>query len=226
LVIESSTDTIVQGHRFDIYENFGCNPAIYLSIPSILILDIPPLIASALALIYCSLALVNFARQRHAFGQLARVSQNTDLSKAAYIRLVSLTLLLGVWNALVISSTKASAYRNGRLLPWTTWDDVHSFFWIVSTYPTAVIPREVLSWLYFSWSAVPISSLFVFVFFACGTEVTERWRASARSLGQVFVGSGTRSQPASVEPEDKSQSTTKSAFSPISQSVGDYPRHT
>ncbi|KAJ7839806.1 GPCR fungal pheromone mating factor [Mycena olivaceomarginata] len=217
--------TIVQGHRFDIYENFGCNPAIYLSIPSILILDIPPLVASALALIYCSLALVNFARQRHAFSQLARVSQNTDLSKAAYIRLVSLTLLLGVWNALVISSTKASAYRNGRLLPWTTWDDVHSFFWIVSTYPTAVIPPEVLSWLYFSWSAVPISSLFVFVFFACGTEVTERWRASARSLGQAFVGSGTRSQPAYVEPEDKSQSTTKSASSPISQSVGDYPRH-
>ncbi|KAJ7725901.1 pheromone A receptor-domain-containing protein [Mycena olivaceomarginata] len=212
LVIESSTDTIVQGHRFDIYENFGCNPAIYLSIPSILILDIPPLVASALALIYCSLALVNFARQRHAFSSL-------------YTPRVSDTVYSGSGNALVISSTKASAYRNGRLLPWTTWDDVHSFFWIVSTYPTAVIPPEVLSWLYFSWSAVPISSLFVFVFFACGTEVTERWRASARSLGQAFVGNGTRSQPAYVEPEDKSQSTTKSASSPISQSVGDYPRH-
>jgi hypothetical protein len=111
---------------------------------------------------------------------------------------------------------------NGRLLPWTTWDDVHSFFWIASTYLTAVIPREVLSGLYFSWSAVPISSVFVFVFFACGTEVMERRCASARSLGQAFVGSGTRyrSQPASVESEDKSQSTTKSAFSLISQTVG------
>ncbi|KAJ7301567.1 pheromone A receptor-domain-containing protein [Mycena albidolilacea] len=226
LVVESGTDTIVQGHRFNIYENFGCNLAIYLSIPSNLILDIPPLIASALALIYCSLALVNFARQHHVFSQLARVSQNTDLSEPAYIRLMSLTLLLGVWNALVISSTKASTYCNGRLLPWTTWDDVHSFFWIVSTYPTAVIPREVLSGLYISWPAVPISSLFVFGFFACGTEVMERQCASARSLGQAFVGSGTRSQPASVESEDKSQSTTESAFSLISQTVGDYPRHT
>jgi pheromone a factor receptor len=71
LVVESGTDTIVQGHRFDIHENFGCNPAIHLSIPSNLILDIPLLIASALALIYCSLALVNYARQRHVFSQLA-----------------------------------------------------------------------------------------------------------------------------------------------------------
>jgi hypothetical protein len=59
-------------------------------------------------------------------------------------------IILRVWSTLVISSTKASAYRNGRLLLWTTWDDVNFFFWIVSTYPTAVIPREVLSRLYFS----------------------------------------------------------------------------
>ncbi|KAJ7794722.1 pheromone A receptor-domain-containing protein, partial [Mycena olivaceomarginata] len=156
--------TIVQGHRFDIYENFGCNPAIHLSIPSNLILDIPPLIASALALIYCSLALVNYARQRHVFSQLA--PQQASL----YTPRVSDSVTRGL-KRVGHFLDQGKHICNGRLLPWTTWDDVHSFFWITSTYPTAVIPREVLSGLYFSWSAVPISSVFVFVFFACGTEV-------------------------------------------------------
>ncbi|KAJ7088283.1 GPCR fungal pheromone mating factor [Mycena epipterygia] len=171
--------TIVQGHRFDIYEGFGCNPAIYLSIPSIMILDVPPLIAAALALVYCSLALVNFSRQRQAFSRIVQNSQSPGLSKSRYFRLMSLTFVLGVWDALVICLTRASAYRNG-LLPWTTWDDVHSYFWLISQYPTALVPSDVLEWLYFSWASVPITSLFAFVFFAFGAEAMRDYRACAR----------------------------------------------
>ncbi|KAJ7156294.1 GPCR fungal pheromone mating factor [Mycena filopes] len=173
--------TIVQGHRFDIYEDFGCNPAIYLSTPSIFILDLPPLIAATLALCFCGLALVNFVKQRQAFDRLVRVRdpKTLALSKSGYLRLMSLTLLLGLWNALVIALTRASTYRHG-LLPWTTWADVHADFWLVSIYPLAPIPRDLLAWLYFSWSSVPISSLFVFVFFAFGVEAEREYRASLR----------------------------------------------
>jgi pheromone a factor receptor len=201
LIADLCLDTIVQGHRFDIYEDFGCNPAIFLSIPSILILDIPPLIAAALALIYCSLALVNFSRQRQAFSQLVRKSHSAGLSKAAYLRLASLTLLLGFWNALVISSTKASAYRNGRLLPWTAWDDVHADFGIISTYPTAIIPPDIRSWLYFSWCSVPITSLFIFAFFALGAEATNEYRALVRWFGTIILRGEAESQPTSVDNE-------------------------
>ncbi|KAJ7019727.1 GPCR fungal pheromone mating factor [Mycena alexandri] len=182
--------TIVQGHRFDVYEDFGCTPAIFLSIPSIIILDIPPLVASAGALTYCSLALVNFAKQRRAFLLLARQPHRPQLTKAGYVRLVSLTLVLGVWNALVIALTRASAYNNG-LLPWTNWDDVHADFWLVSTYPLAHVPTDVLGWLYFSWAAVPISSFFVFAFFGFGGDTTGAYRAVGAWFNTAMLRRGT-----------------------------------
>ena len=46
------TDYIVQGHRFDIVENFGCRPSIFNSIQSILLIWVPPLLVVVLTLIY------------------------------------------------------------------------------------------------------------------------------------------------------------------------------
>ncbi|KAJ6600301.1 GPCR fungal pheromone mating factor [Mycena vulgaris] len=192
-VIIMALYSIVQGHRFDVYEVFGCNPAVYLSIASVIILDITPLIAAALALVYCSLALVNFSRQRQAIGRIVDDSRSPGLSKSRYFRLMSLTFLLGIWNALVISLTRVSVYRNG-LLPWTTWDDVHSYFLLISQYPTALIPSDLLQWLYFNWMSMPISSLFIFALFAFGAEATWDYRACARWFEMTVLRRKTGSQ--------------------------------
>jgi pheromone a factor receptor len=174
-------DTVVQGHRFDIYEDFGCTPAIYVSIPSIFILDIPPLVFSTLALMFCSLALINFARQRVAFSRMVNDSRNLGLSKARYVRLMLITLVLGVWNALVISLTRSGTYRNG-LLPWVSWDEVHADFWSFegSQFRLDDIPEDVLVWVYLSWFSVPVTSLFVFSVFSFGAEAARDYRACAR----------------------------------------------
>ncbi|KAJ7191380.1 pheromone A receptor-domain-containing protein [Mycena pura] len=171
-----------------IYEDFGCSPAIYISIPSIIILDVPPLVAATSALIFCSLALINFARQRQAFTRMVKGAQNGGLSKSRYIRLMSLTFLLGLWNALVIALTRSSEYRDG-LLPWTTWDDVHADFdsFAGAQYPLSFIPRDLLGWLYFGWLSVPISSLFVFGFFAFGREATSGYRACTQWFGTSIL---------------------------------------
>ncbi|KAJ6498387.1 GPCR fungal pheromone mating factor [Mycena vitilis] len=150
-VLTMALHTIVQGHRFDIYEDFGCNPAIFFSIPSIIILDVPPLIMASLALGYSALALVNFSRQRLAFSRLFRGGNVAGISQSAYLRLMFLTLFLGVWNAIVIFSTKASTFHSGVILPWTNWTDVHADFGLLSTYPLAIIPGDVLGWLYFNF---------------------------------------------------------------------------
>ncbi|KAF7366083.1 Pheromone receptor [Mycena venus] len=176
-ILIMSLHTIVQGHRFDIYEDFGCTPAVYVSIPSIFILDIPPLVFSTLAFIFCSLAIMNFARQRMAFSRMVKDSRNPGLSKARYVRLMLITLILGVWNALVISLTRSSAYRNG-LLPWVSWDDVHADFWSFegSQYRLDDIPGDVLVWVYLGWFSVPVTSLFVFLLFSFGEEAAKDYR--------------------------------------------------
>ncbi|KAJ7164146.1 GPCR fungal pheromone mating factor [Mycena filopes] len=167
--------TIVQGHRFDMYEDFGCQPAIYPSLPSIFLLDVPPLAAAGFGLSFCILALVNFVKQRKAFGKLSRGPRGGQgISNSAHIRLMSLTLLLGLWNAIAIPLTRAPTYYDG-LLPWTSWNTVHADFWLVPQYPLAVISRDLLRWLYFSWASVPITSLFVFAFFAFGEEAKREY---------------------------------------------------
>ena len=48
------TDTIVQFRRFSILQDFGCQAAVYDSLPSLMLVWLPPFIASAGALIYSS----------------------------------------------------------------------------------------------------------------------------------------------------------------------------
>ncbi|KAF7324723.1 STE3-domain-containing protein [Mycena kentingensis (nom. inval.)] len=169
---------IVQGHRFDIFESFGCQPAIYVSVPSIFILDLPALLCSILASIFCTLSVINFARHRAAFTRLQAVHDrmNNGLDKSRYLRLTSVTFILGAWSATVIALTRASAYR--RLQTWTTWDEVHADFLSFdgARFTLSDVPSSVLPWLYLSWLSIPISSVFAFAFLALGTEAGKEYR--------------------------------------------------
>lgn len=48
---------IVQNHRFDIIENYGCRPTVYYSIPS---LSIPPIVVEIMSLGYAAFAVRSF----------------------------------------------------------------------------------------------------------------------------------------------------------------------
>ncbi|KAF7297004.1 STE3-domain-containing protein [Mycena indigotica] len=170
--------TIVQGNRFDIIEVIGCSPNIYVSIPSIIILDIPPLVCSILTLIFCGISLVNFTRQRRAFHLLTRGPKSDGRNRAQYIRLMALTTVLGVWSTIVVALTRSSEYHSG-LLPWISWAEVHADFWSFerAQYMLSLIPQATLGPLMFSWASIPISSLITFAFFGVGSEAVTKYRA-------------------------------------------------
>ncbi|KAJ7088287.1 pheromone A receptor-domain-containing protein [Mycena epipterygia] len=170
---------VVQGHRFDIIEDFGCQPAIYTSIPSVIILDLPPLITATLTIVYCSLALAHFSRQSQTFGRLVEDSHTPGLRKSRYFRLIFLTFLPGVWIVLALCLTKSSAYREG-LQPWTTWNYVHADFLYIGQYvfvDSSVdklrLSVDELRLFYVPSLAVLISSFFVFAFFVLGADPVE-----------------------------------------------------
>lgn len=50
--IECFLDYVVQGHRFDIVEDFGCRPTIYVSIAAICIIWVPPIAVALLTVGY------------------------------------------------------------------------------------------------------------------------------------------------------------------------------
>lgn len=51
------SDYVVQGHRFDIIEGYGCRPTTYFSIAALFIVWIPPILMAIAALIFAGLSL-------------------------------------------------------------------------------------------------------------------------------------------------------------------------
>ncbi|KAJ6617169.1 pheromone A receptor-domain-containing protein [Mycena sp. CBHHK59/15] len=191
-VIIMALHYVVQGHRFDIVEDFGCRPAIYISLLSILLVDLPPGITALVALVYCGLALLNFFRRRLAFTRMLKDS-NSPLTTSRYVRLMAMTTVIGTWTALSISLGMYTTYSDG-LRPWTSWSDVHSDFSRIDPYPIALIPKAALRWTYFLWWALPISSLFFFLFFSFGEDVLKEYGSLIKWLRRAF-GSQEASSP-------------------------------
>ncbi|KAJ8502460.1 hypothetical protein ONZ45_g11739 [Pleurotus djamor] len=82
---------IVQGHRFDIVQFFGCRPTTYVSLPALFIMWIPPLLFSFGALIFAALAFRNFWRRRVMFA-LHLQNSNSALTPSRYFRLIAMSL--------------------------------------------------------------------------------------------------------------------------------------
>jgi pheromone a factor receptor len=52
-VVHTETDTIVQDRRFLIVKDLGCQVAVHNSIPALIIVWLPPLCISTVAILYC-----------------------------------------------------------------------------------------------------------------------------------------------------------------------------
>lgn len=50
---DTNSDTIVQDHRFAILEDFGCQAAVYDSLPALVIVWLPPLCISIIGILFC-----------------------------------------------------------------------------------------------------------------------------------------------------------------------------
>ncbi|KAF8960683.1 pheromone A receptor-domain-containing protein [Flammula alnicola] len=165
---------IVQGHRYDIFENVGCQAAVYISVQAIFIIWFPQLLFSVIALIYAAFALHNFVRRRLTFAAHLQNS-NSALTTNRYLRLIAMSLTEMVWGT---SLTAYNLWSNASpgLRPWTNWADVHSNFSRVDLFPTDGIPPEFIRTMMLFWWTLPASSLIFFVFFGFGEEAMKEYR--------------------------------------------------
>ncbi|KAF8890813.1 pheromone A receptor-domain-containing protein [Gymnopilus junonius] len=165
---------VVQGHRYDIFENFGCQAAIYISIPAVFLVWFPQLLFSVLTFIFGALALHNFIRRRLTFAAHLQNS-NSALNTNRYLRLIAMALTEMIWGT---SLTAYNLWSNvtGGLRPWTNWDDVHSNFSRVGLFPAFEIPPWIIKTMILLWWALPASSLIFFAFFGFGEEARKEYR--------------------------------------------------
>jgi len=167
---------VVQGHRFDLAEDLGCTPAVYMSIPAILILWFPPLLISTISAIYAILSLRHFLRNRIAFATHLQNSQSA-ISQGRYFRLMALAIVEIAWDTGINIYLVYLNVHSG-LFPWTNWNDVHFNFSRIAQYPNFLVPQEVISANIFEWWIVPISSIFFIIFFGFGGEAVADYKAA------------------------------------------------
>ncbi|KAJ7085505.1 putative fungal pheromone GPCR, STE3-type [Mycena belliarum] len=166
---------VVQGHRFDIVEDFGCRPATYISIAAIFLVWVPQLVVVALTLAFAGAALYHFFRRRLTFARHLQDTQSA-LTPGRYFRLMAMALSQMIW-ATFLTITNMVLTVGGGLRPWTSWADVHSNFGRIAVFPTVFIPETQWRWTYFIFWTVPLTALMFFAFFAFGQDAVKEYRA-------------------------------------------------
>ncbi|GBE87045.1 Pheromone B alpha 3 receptor [Sparassis crispa] len=168
---------IVQGHRFNIYEEIGCSPATYNTLLAYFLVNWWPVVIGLVSAVYCVLSLRAFAIRRAQFREFL-TSNHSSLSFGRYFRLMALatTELL-----LTVPISSYLIYLNATtepLEPWVSWSYVHYDFSRVEEMPAiiwrmnheAVVALTIGQWLN------PISAFIFFGYFGLASEARRHYK--------------------------------------------------
>ncbi|KAJ7691152.1 pheromone A receptor-domain-containing protein [Mycena rosella] len=236
---------IVQGHRYNIYEDIGCLGETFETPVAIVLFHLPPLIVGLISAVYCVLSIKSFYHSRAQFKEL--LSSNNNLNLNRYVRLMCLastdlflTIPLSIWvlwvNAAVVG-----------ISPWISWEDTHSNFSRVVTVPSIFWrsdPLTVASLETTRWLTVACAFLF-FGYFGFADEAIKNYRsmffsvakrvgyshASMSSSGGVLSSNGSKSKyaqtssapgalPVFIRKETSQKRDSFDSFSDMSASFG------
>lgn len=183
---------IVQGHRFNIFEDIGCYPFTYNVTLAYPLVFVWPLIISVISAAYCVMTIRAFAKRRSDFNEL--LSSNRNLSLGRYFRLMCLA---GIELVCGIPLSCFSLYLNasGGVEPWISWQNTHSGFSRVDQVPAIIwknVPELMTSLELSRWLTVLCAFIF-FAFFGFADEARKHYRSAfysvCKRLGYTQVGS-------------------------------------
>ncbi|CAE6449096.1 unnamed protein product [Rhizoctonia solani] len=161
---------IVQSRRFDILEDFGCVATTYLSIASILIINLPPVIFALITLVYAAVALRWFI-QRHSQFEAAMQSNNSGLTTSRYLRLVILSIVLMLGATAMSVFVLVDNAVGASIQPWNSWEYVHADWDYIDQVAKDLVPQSFWDRYLLIWYLVPIDSVIFFAFFGCIGEI-------------------------------------------------------
>ncbi|KAG8732113.1 hypothetical protein FRC12_019415, partial [Ceratobasidium sp. 428] len=179
---------VVQGHRFDILEDIGCNPTTYVSVAALFIVYLPPIFLSLGTLIYAGIALRWFVHRRAQF-QAVLQSNQSGLTTGRYLRLIALSVTEMLFATAMSLFVLVITVEDGGLRPWISWEDVHSNWHRVGQFAKILIPQFFWDRLLITWYIIPITSVIFFAFFGFGQEAkaeyTNAWRWVQRRVFRI-----------------------------------------
>jgi len=178
-IIGMALHYIVQGHRFDILEDFGCNPTTYVSVAALFIVYLPPLFLSLGTLVYAGIALRWFVHRRAQF-QAVLQSAQSGLTTGRYLRLIALSVTEMLFATAMSLFVLVITVEDGGLRPWISWEDVHSDWHRVGQFAKILVPDFFWDRLLLTWYIIPITSVIFFAFFGFGQEAKSEYARAFR----------------------------------------------
>ncbi|CCM02280.1 uncharacterized protein FIBRA_04365 [Fibroporia radiculosa] len=167
----------IEGHRFNIYEGFGCMFVFPATILSYFLYQLWPIVIGLIAAYYCVRTLIAFVKRRRQFREL--ISSNSNLTYHRYLRLMGLatieilcTVPMGIW--VVVNNARNTLYV------WHGLANVHYDFSRVDQYPSIIWWTDSLlrpSILTSMWDMI-VCSLVFFAFFGLAEEARKHYRAT------------------------------------------------
>ncbi|KAI0682990.1 pheromone A receptor-domain-containing protein [Cerioporus squamosus] len=181
-LIEVVMSYVVSGHRYDIYEDIGCQPAIYNTPVAYALVLCWPIVIGLASGAYCFLSLLAFNKRRAQFAEF--MSSHSALTVNRYFRLMAIA------TTDLLFSVPISAYgiylnvAQGEIFPWISWDDTHFQFWKVYQVPAAVwrSNRDTLISVELSRWLVPFCAFVFFAFFGFASEARAYYARIFKSL--------------------------------------------
>ncbi|KAJ6617170.1 pheromone A receptor-domain-containing protein [Mycena sp. CBHHK59/15] len=183
-ILQIPLQYIVQGHRYNIFEDVGCLGETYETPVAIVLFHLPPIIIGMISAVYCVLSIKAFYHSRAQFKEL--LSSNNNLNLNRYIRLMMLastdlffTIPLGIWVLWV-------NVRVVGISPWISWENTHSNFSRVVAIPGIFWrsnPYTVASLESTRWMTVACALLF-FGYFGFADEAIKNYRSAFFSVAK------------------------------------------
>ena len=176
-------DYIIQGHRFNIFEDIGCTPATYYTWPIFPILYLPPIIVGLFSATYASMTIIAFYKNRSQFNAL--LSGNGNITANRFIRLMclaSVEILFNIPIALYVIILQSRVPLN----PYISWENVHYDFSHVQQIPSLIwrsTLQEQIAVEMPRWATVFCAFVF-FSFFGFADEAKKNYRYAFQSVAK------------------------------------------
>ncbi|PPQ89550.1 hypothetical protein CVT25_012222 [Psilocybe cyanescens] len=214
---------IVQGHRFNIFEEVGCYPFTYNTPPAYFLVYMVPIPIGLTSGAYCVMSIIAFRKRQAEFKEI--LSSNSNLSSNRFFRLMALAGIEVLCCIPLAITTMVLNATRGTVSPWISWEDTHWGFSRVDQFPSILwrarvdsnVSIELSRWL------LVVCGLVFFAFFGFADEAQRHYKLALNSVAKrvgytTFTGStkiGTGNTSSSGFKESSNVSASQGAGIPV-----------
>nr|UWI70536.1 pheromone receptor B2 [Pleurotus eryngii] len=173
---------IVEGHRYDIWEDVGCLPKTFNTPPSYALSILWPLVIGLISAVYCILTLRAFMIRRVQFKQF--LSRSGSLTANRYFRLMALATIELSLNTPISAYGVYLTATSSPIQPWRGLADAHFDWYTIDTFPAVLWRgnRTVVTSLELTRWSIVLCGLIFFAFFGFAEEARKQYRLAYQSV--------------------------------------------